>query len=50
MKRILIIGGDSFIAGQFIKKYVSIGYYQTPKNALSRVTVAGRPDTRKRLL
>ena len=23
MKRILIIGGDSFIAGQFIKKYVS---------------------------
>ena len=22
MKRILIIGGDSFIAGQFIKKYV----------------------------
>ena len=23
MKKILIIGGDSFIAGQFIRKYVS---------------------------
>ena len=43
-ERILIIGGDSFIAGQFIKNM----YQRTSPSRL--VTVAGRPGTRKRLL
>lgn len=42
MKKILIIGGDSFIAGQFIRKYVSTD---------SITCYSRRPTgTRKRLL